>query len=49
MSREMVADDHIEEQEGDEELKSELRDVEAATAWRQQCREVDETSAAQRS
>ena len=45
----MVADDHIEEQGGVEELKNEQRDVEAATTWRQQRRVVDGTSTAQRS
>ena len=41
----MVEDDHIEEKEGVEELKSEQRDAEATTAWRKKCREVDGTSA----
>ena len=45
----MVANDHIEMQEGVEELKSEQRDAEAAAAWRQQCREADGTSTVQRS
>ena len=44
----MVVDDHIEVEEGAEELKSEERDAEATIAWRQQRREVNGTSAAQR-
>ena len=45
----MVTNDHMEEEEDVEESKSEKRDAEAAAAWRQQRREVDGTSAAQRS
>ena len=36
----MVVGDHIEEQEGAEELKREQCDADATTTWRQQRREV---------
>ena len=49
MSREMVAEGHIETKEGAEELKREQRNAKATTAWRQQWRGVDETSTTQRS
>ena len=49
MSQEMIVDDPIEEQMGAEELKSEQRDAEAATVWRQQCIEAGLTQRSRQS
>ena len=45
MSREMVAEGHIEAEGRAEEPKREQRNAEATTTWRQQRRGADGTSA----